>query len=476
MIPSPDTGSRDRRSGTLLVASVSPHPPITVPEVGRGEERAAGKTVAALKKMAERVLGKGPDTVLIVTSHGPAFADAISIRCQAALYGDLSQFRAPQVSFDFRSDDELVSSLKRSLAGESVIFLDEQNLRRYRIGSELDHGVMVPLYFLREAGFSGKLVVVNIGFLPYLELYRLGTRIASAIEESGKSVAAVASGDLSHRLTPDAPAGYSPRGKDFDDALVKHLAAFDVASILSMDSSLIEAAGECGLRPIVLLLGCLDRAQVKPEILSYEGPFGVGYCVAVFDIEREHPSRLDDLRRRLEVWAEERRRQESFPVKLARRALEHYVRTGHRIDPPENVPEEFSGTAGVFVSIHREGALRGCIGTISPARKNVAEEIIHNAIEAGTRDPRFPPVMEEELDFLDYSVDVLSPAEPTDERFLDPKKYGVIVEARGRRGLLLPDLEGVDTAEEQLAIARRKAGILPGEKVKLYRFTVQRYH
>jgi AmmeMemoRadiSam system protein A len=164
-------------------------------------------------------------------------------------------------------------------------------------------------------------------------------------------------------------------------------------------------------------------------------------------------------------------------VKLAKDTIEHYVREGKTIDPPKELTQEMQGQAGVFVSLHKHGALRGCIGTFEPTQDNVAEEIIQNAISSATRDPRFPPVHPDELADLDISVDVLSPPEPVESMAeLDPKRYGVIVERGWRRGLLLPDLEGVDTVEYQVEIARRKAGIGPREPVQLYRFEVKRYH
>lgn len=164
-------------------------------------------------------------------------------------------------------------------------------------------------------------------------------------------------------------------------------------------------------------------------------------------------------------------------VALARRTIERYVRDGEVIEPPEELTPEMSKRAGVFVSLHRGGQLRGCIGTIDPLRANVAQEIIANAISAATRDPRFPPLTPEELSDLDISVDVLTEPEPIPSiRELDPKVYGVIVESGTRRGLLLPDLEGVDTAEQQVAIALRKAWISPTEPYRLYRFRVVRYH
>jgi AmmeMemoRadiSam system protein A len=163
-------------------------------------------------------------------------------------------------------------------------------------------------------------------------------------------------------------------------------------------------------------------------------------------------------------------------VELAKKTIETYVRTGKRINPPKTLTPEMKEQAGVFVSIHMKGDLRGCIGTFEPQQQNVAEEVIANAISSATRDPRFDPVAAEELKDLDYSVDILTEPEPVeDENQLDPKKYGVIVQAGWRRGLLLPDLEGVDTVAYQIDICRQKGGIGPDEPVKLYRFEVKRY-
>lgn len=164
-------------------------------------------------------------------------------------------------------------------------------------------------------------------------------------------------------------------------------------------------------------------------------------------------------------------------VELARETIEGYVREKRTIKPPEELVPEMQGRAGTFVSLHdSRGNLRGCIGTIEPQQPTVAQEIIQNAIGAATRDPRFPPVQPEELEGLDVKVDVLTEPEPIDSMDqLDPKRYGVIVESGWRRGLLLPDLEGVDTVEYQVEIAMRKAGIHSGEPMQLYRFEVKRY-
>lgn len=163
-------------------------------------------------------------------------------------------------------------------------------------------------------------------------------------------------------------------------------------------------------------------------------------------------------------------------VKLAKQTLESYVRDGSTPKPDEAEQELLENRAGAFVSLKKNGQLRGCIGTIAPTTGSIAEEIIQNAVSAGTRDPRFEPVKPEELDDIHYSVDVLMDPEPVSSiEELDVKKYGVIVQNGYRQGLLLPDLEGVDTPEEQLSIAMQKAGIYPGETIAVQRFEVVRH-
>lgn len=171
------------------------------------------------------------------------------------------------------------------------------------------------------------------------------------------------------------------------------------------------------------------------------------------------------------------RSKESVSVRIAREAVENYIRNGSIIKPPKDVPNYLKGRAGAFVSIKNKKSLRGCIGTIQPTQPDIAHEIVRNATCAATEDPRFQPVSTDELSELVYSVDILGhPEKIKDEGELDPKMYGVIVESGPRRGLLLPNLEGIETTPEQIAIAKRKAGILPDEPVTLYRFKVTRYY
>jgi len=163
-------------------------------------------------------------------------------------------------------------------------------------------------------------------------------------------------------------------------------------------------------------------------------------------------------------------------VELAEKTIEKYVTDGEKIKPPEDLPPEMCAKSGVFVCLKKHGELRGCIGTFMPSTEDVAHEVIQNAVSAATQDPRFMPVTPEELCDIECSVDVLGEPEPVkDLDQLDPKRYGVIVSSGQRRGLLLPDLDGVDTVDDQIAIAKQKAGIGLTEPIQIHRFEVKRY-
>jgi AmmeMemoRadiSam system protein A len=227
------------------------------------------------------------------------------------------------------------------------------------------------------------------------------------------------------------------------------------------------------------MAGALDGLAVRSELLSYEGPFGVGYAVAAFEPQGPDEGRHFGAayeKRQLDE-AGRRKAGEDAYVRLARASLEYWLEKGSYLPLPEGLPADLTERkAGVFVSLKKEGRFRGCIGTTGPTTGSVAEEIIRNAVSAGVRDPRFDPVEVVELGFLTYSVDVLGEAELISSiEQLDPFRYGVIVYCGGRQGLLLPNLEGVDTPERQVEIALQKAGIGPEEPYSMSRFEVVRH-
>ncbi len=467
--------------GKITLAAITPHPPIVVPEVGRGEENKIEHTINSMERVAQRIKDSAADLLVVISPHGAVFSDGVAINAAPTLQGDLAQFRAAQVNLEFENDLHFVGVLLNKCKDRGVVAvaMDKDMAGGYRVSTKLDHGVIVPLYFVDKVEFKVPLVMVSMSLLPPLGLYNFGLALQEAIKDSDKNVAIIASGDLSHRLTHDAPSGYAPEGKTLDEEIVRTIREFDVEALMNLDPELAERGAECGWRSILMMLGSLDGLEVSSEVLSYEGPFGVGYMVALLTPGNESKERrlLDKLIKARQKSTNEMRANESEYVRLARETLERYILEGRKIKAPESLPEQFKEQAGVFVSIKKHGQLRGCIGTILPTTPNIAEEIINNAISAGTRDPRFDEIEDHELDELVYSVDVLKKPEPISGlEELDTKRYGVIVKNGRRSGLLLPNLEGVDAVDEQVSIARQKAGISPEEPIELERFEVVRYH
>lgn len=400
----------------LVFACFSPHPPLILPTVGSLTDQAQVKlTIKALKYLASKLKETTPDLIIISSPHSD--------------WG----FNVP-LHFLFPQGVDTITPLRCNTFDTSV------------------KRVLYPLLTTSDS--------------PEKHFQR-GQKIIKMVPDKLR-VAWIASGDMSHRLKEDGPYGFHPSGPKFDKEFIKLLKNKDVQGILNLPESLAEEAGECGLRSFCLLLGALEasKASWQPKVLSYEGPFGVGYLVTQFIINGWQTQ--GPVKNIMDKY-----------IKLAKKTIETYIKTGKVIPLPKDLPKEMLiKKAGVFVSLHlKSGELRGCIGTFFPTKPSVAQEIIQNAISSTTQDSRFPPVMVDELPNLIYSVDILSTSKSVSkDKLSDPKKYGLIVSAQdGRRGLLLPDLPGVETIEEQIKICRMKAGINPWEPVSYQIFTVKRH-
>lgn len=455
----------------LKIVGITPHPPLIIPGVSPGDISRVQQTVSGMERLSLRIREAAPEILIVITPHGPLLHEGIAVLEGPRLEGDFADFGAPEARVCLETDSALLEHLQRETGGEPlrpvIVGAGDRRLRRR---FSLDHGAAVPLYYLQRAGLFVPGLHLTYTFAPRGDLYRFGQALRRAIDARGLPAAVIASGDLSHRLIPGAPAGYSPRGAEYDRLMVELLRRGGVQDILALDENFVEEAGECALRSYLIALGALSGQPFRREILSYEGPFGVGYLVAELRPAGAGISRPG------KTMSDEEAGEPCGPVPLARKALRHYLEHGRPPAPPDPLPAELSVRAGAFVSLKKGGELRGCIGTVEPVRGSLGEEIIMNAVSAGVRDPRFEPVRLEEIDELDFSVDVLMPPEKIGgPEELDPGKYGVLLRSGQRSGLLLPDLEGIDTAAEQIAIARRKAGIGPHEPVELYRFEVRRY-
>jgi len=418
---------------SLVYTAFVPHPPVIVPEIGRGKERVCAQTLAAYQEISARLVEAEIASVLVVSPHAPLLKRGVTLLDNGQVAGDFTQFGAPGVRVSFPANPGLLAQLAQRLPAALL-----------RPGLA-DHGALVPLYFLQRVGWQGTVVLMG---MPLDQPEKYGKVVGEVLREASERCAIIASGDLSHRLKDDGPYGFDPAGPLFDEAIIEGLKR-NPGTIAGIPREITEAAGECGLRSLRLALAAQEGF---PRVLSYEGPFGVGYLVAELYVSSP-----------LAHWA--------------RQCLNAYLTEGTANNLPLPQGPEFQVKRGCFVTLKKDGELRGCIGTTQPWQENLALEIQHNAIAAGTEDPRFWPVEPGELPAIRFSVDVLGDLEKVaGPEELDPWHYGVVVRGRGRTGLLLPHLEGVNTVAEQVTIAKQKAGLRTDESVEMWRFEVVRHY
>ena len=459
----------------IIGAVMVPHPPIAVHEIGRGEEAKIQTTLDSFDAVADYIAEQKPDTIVLTTPHAIMYRDWFNISGGAEAYGDFSRYRAKKVSFHVDYDEEFVRRLEALCKAENVPAGTD-----YDRDPELDQGTMVPLYFINQKYKNYKLVRIGLSGYPLSMHYRFGMMIQKAAQETDKRILLVASGDLSHCEKEDGPYGFKPEGPEYDARLMQDMSLASFGNLMRYSDAFLDKAQECGHRSFTIMAGALDGLAVHARTLSHEATFGVGYGFVIYDIAGTDESRhfLDDYETSMKTECRAKTEAADAYVKLAVLTIREWVMNRKRPALSDDLPEEMrSQRAGVFVSIHKLGSLRGCIGTIGPVRSCIAKEIIENGISACSRDPRFEPITAEELPYLEVSVDVLSEPEPIDGLAqLDVKRYGVIVSTEdGRRGLLLPNLDGVDTVEEQISIARSKGGISEYDDYHLERFEVVRH-
>ncbi len=459
----------------ILAGFMVPHPPLIIPEIGRGEEETIRETINAYERAAEEIAALTPETIIITSPHSVMYGDYFHVSPGKGAKGSFRRFGAGKVRFEEDYDTLLRDRIctLADAAGFPAGTLGERD-------AELDHGTMVPLWFIRRKYTGGRIVRIGLSGLPLSDHYRLGQLIARAAEDTGRRAVFVASGDLSHKLQPYGPYGFAPEGPAYDKRIMDVCSRAAFGELFDFDETFCDKAAECGHRSFVIMAGAFDGVRVKAEAFSHQDVTGVGYGICSFYPEGPDEGRhfLQAYEARVEKELREKAEKSDAFVKLARASVESWVRDRRVLPLPADLPAELrTRRAGAFVSIHKNGQLRGCIGTISAAEDCLGQEIIQNAVSASSRDPRFSPITPDELKYLEISVDVLGDAEPVDSPDkLDAKRYGVIVSRGRKRGLLLPDLDGVDTVEEQIRIAKKKAGIREDEDVNLERFEVVRHY
>src|SRR6266702_2454887 len=440
--PSPRRPEAKPMSGFVAGALVA-HPPILLTEVGGAQSERVRATADAMRQLDGILSGVDAPLAIVVSPHSPASMTSLPVRRAAHAAGDLARFRAPQVRVEAQVDAALAAALvvDGQQAGFALTWAEE---------TELDHGVVVPLHSLPRTMASKRCIFLGVSGWPLSRFIEFGGWLQMRLLD--RSAILIASGDLSHRLTPDAPYGFRPQGPLFDRLVIDALRARTWEQIEALDPDLVEEAGECGLRPLAILLGAARAANLNSEVLSYEGPFGVGYPVVAFTASAA-PAILLDIQT------------------LGRHAIDTYLRTRQLIDPPEPIPIELQSPSAVFVTLRKHGELRGCVGSVRPTAATAAHELIRYAVASAVRDPRFDPVRLDEVSALTIKVQLLDMPEPVANiAELDPQVYGIIVRRGDRQALLLPDIDGIETPEQQVLAACQKAGIDRNAPLQLERF------
>jgi MEMO1 family protein len=431
-------------SGFVAGALVA-HPPILLTEVGGAQSQRVRATADAMRELDGMLSRVEAELAVVISPHSPSSMTSLPVRRAAHVAGDLSRFRAPQVQVEPQVDAALAAALviDGQRAGFSLTWAEE---------TDLDHGVVVPLHSLPRTMANKRCIFLGVSGWPLHRFVEFGTWLQSRLRD--RFAILIASGDLSHRLTPDAPYGFRPEGPVFDRLVIDALRGWQWERIEELDPDLVEQAGECGLRPLAILLGAARAAGLTSHVLSYEGPFGVGYPVVAFTAAAPSAPKI------------------AFDVQaLGRHAIDTYLRTRRLIDPPQPIPSELQAPSAVFVTLRKDGELRGCVGSVRPTEATAAHELIRYAVASAVRDPRFDPVRLDEVKALTIKVQLLDPAEPVASTSgLDPQTYGIIVRSGERQALLLPGIEGIDTPEQQVLAACQKAGIDRFAPLALERF------
>lgn len=452
------------RAQAVVCAVLMPHAPILVPAVGGARATAAATSCLAMRAAAAALLSYRPESLVLISPHSPRKPGAFGVWADDRLEGSFEQFGAPQTQVSLPNDRRLANVVALEAQSRSVSIWAIHNY-------QLDHGALVPLWFLAEAGWAGPTMILSLDDSNDDGLINLGEAIAAAANGRQRRIALVASGDMSHRLTLNAPCGFHPQAHQFDETFIHLVSAGNYRNIREINPGLRELAAEDVVDPTLIAAAAVGWHSAGHRLLSYEGPFGVGYGVAVLFAENPETARDEP-----KVAAMNHGDGDALPG-VARQAVRAAL-IGVSEDAPIANSEYLNSARGVFVTVRRRnGKLRGCVGTVVPVCADLFAETWRNARLAALQDSRFSPVTADELADLHFEVSVLHSMEAiasTDE--LDPRRYGVIVSTGdGRRGLLLPGIEGINSRAQQLRLARKKGWIDPGEPVTIQRFQVDHF-
>lgn len=463
--------------GNITGRFLLPHPPYAVPEVGGKQAKefkhihegftAAGTRIAALK----------PQTIILLTPHGPCFSDHFYVPDTRRISGDLSLFGGIKIILGFDNDTALAKRLSQesAAAGLSLGPLDHKTMKRYGIPYDLDYGVVVPLYFINHFYNDYRLLPIDLSGMTGKDHYRLGMIIRQCVERGEDDVVIIASGNLSRHTSAKTLPESNVTDAVFDEKIRALLVSGESLGLLDFDPALKQNTTQCCFNPLLTLAGTMDGNAFATDILAYENR-GTGYLCAALRLTGAKPSVLANHTKNAAKRNADRIAGETAPQRLARTALREYLAGGGEINVPAGTDTNLcERSGGVFVFIKIGGELIGSHGSVKATQPNLAAEIIAHTVGAA-KSLRTAPLNQGETDDLSFTVDFLSEPEAiTDLALLDHRKYGVIVENHGKIGVLPPDFPGIGSVDEQLRAAKENAGIHPWRSVKIKRFFVIRH-
>jgi AmmeMemoRadiSam system protein A len=451
----------------VCCAALMCHAPIVIPTIGDDRAAECARTTHAMGELADRVIAHRPDLLVVVSPHAPRQGGLFGVVDAQRIAGSFARFGFPRLATHLPGAPDEARSVRTAAARLGVQCWTPP-------GDDLDHGALVPLHFLVEAGWSGPTLILSLPSQENDSVEVMGEALRNTADEHRQRWAVVASGDMSHRLQPGAPGGFDPRAREFDAGFVAHVRSGDYRAACEPDPFLQDLAAEDVVASTLVAAAAAGFRSDGHVLLSYEGPFGVGYCESLLYSDGAPASRTDDAYVAKHAGSAQSDAPPAILPEIAREAIRADRLRQPLVLPPLKAP--WHDARAVFVTLRDpSGELRGCIGRTEPSFATLAEEIADCAVSAATRDPRFERVQLGEIDRLRIEVSVLCPPEPVASRAdLDPERYGVVVTLGFRRGVLLPDLEGVDSVAAQLHIAAEKAGLRDDEPYTIERFEVRK--
>lgn len=460
----------------ILASFLLPHPNSLLDrKLMIEEDNKLVNTTRVYRDIAKRIAILEPDTIVFLTPHGQSYLDYFQIAGGTSAKCSYGKSRGYKGTFDLVYDVEMIKKISEIAKREKIPTGTSGSKEE-----EIDHGTLIPLYFIRQYYKDFSAIRVSFSGLPYPVHYLMGKAIQEASEVLKRNVVVIASGDMSHVLTKNGYYGYHEDGAKYDKQVMKLLQDADFGALFNISPEVVKNAEQCSYRVLLMMAGTLDKQDVTSMVLSYEKSRGVGYMCAKFESlgyneERNFGEEFMEASAKETIIKSVR---SDRYASLAREAIEIYVKE-HRVMEfdAKKYPRLARSKMGCFVTIKETGIIRGCLGSVHPLKKNLGIEIIFTAISAATKDKRFPALREQDLNHIEVTVDFISPPIPVLSVLdLDPTKYGVMVEGEEGVAALLPNIPGVKTAEEQLHICKKKAKIdYDDSDFQLYRFAVEHH-